>query len=228
MHRRLKDALRTRVPSASWLQDLLWVLLGIRSTPNEDSGITAAEAVFGSKVTVPGEFLSCPEKPDKFLEELKVAMSGFKLSPVRHNISSKQQSSQKQQLPQSLEEAKMVFMKNDGPKKPLAPLYNGAYMVLDRNPHYFTVQLGDRVDRIAVSRLQPAFVPQETQPVQPPLRGRPRKVTFQCCERSATASESESWGPCRSRLLYIKNAPGESGKSAYGYNCTVQLFLCSK
>jgi hypothetical protein len=34
----------------------------------------------------------------------------------------------------------MVFMKNDGPKKPLAPLYSGPYLVLDRNPHYFTVQ----------------------------------------------------------------------------------------
>jgi transposase InsO family protein len=199
MHRRLKDVLRARATSVSWLHDLLWVLLGIRSTPREDSGLTAAEAVFGSKVTVPGEFLSCPEKPDKFMEELKVAMSGFKPSPVRHNISSKQQLSQKQQLPQPLEEAKMVFVKNDGPKKPLAPLYRWPYLVLDRNPHYFTVQLGERVDWIAVSRLQPAFVSQETRPVQPPLHGRPRKVTFQCSERSAKASESESCGgPCRS------------------------------
>jgi hypothetical protein len=71
-----------------------------------------------------------------------VAMSGFKPSPVCYNISSKQKSSQKQQLPQSLEEAKMVFVKNDGSKKPLAPLYSGPYLALDRNPHYFTVQLG--------------------------------------------------------------------------------------
>jgi hypothetical protein len=76
-------------------------------------------------VTVPVEFLSCPEKPDKFLEDLKVAMSGFKPNPVRHNISSKQQLSQKQQLPQSLQEAKMVFVKNDGPKKLLPPSYSG-------------------------------------------------------------------------------------------------------
>jgi hypothetical protein len=135
-----------------------------------------------------------PRKPDKFLEDLKVAMSGFKPSPARHNISSKQQASQKQQLPQTLQEAKMVFVRNDGPKKPLAPLYSGPYLVLDKNPHYFTVQLGDKADRIAVTRLQPAFVPQDTQPVQPPLRGRPRKVSFKCRERSASASESESCG----------------------------------
>jgi Integrase core domain len=151
MHRRLKDALRARATSGTWLQNLPWVLLGIRTAPREDSGVSAAEAVFGNTLAVPGEFLSTPEQPEKFLEDLKVTMSGFKPTPTRHNISSRQRQSQQRELPPELRTARMVFVKNDGPKKPLAALYNGPFLVLDRNPQYFTLQLGEKVDQVAVS-----------------------------------------------------------------------------
>jgi hypothetical protein len=180
MHRRLKDALRARASSASWLPDLPWVLLGLRTTPREDTGSSAAEAVFGSTLTVPGEFLSCPEKSEKFFDTLKSSMSGFFPTPPRHNISEKQSTQQRNQLSLALSTAKMVFVKNDGPRKPLAPLYNGPYLVLERHPKYFIVQMGEKQDKVTVSRLQPAAVPDDTQPAAPPQRGRPRTVSFKC------------------------------------------------
>jgi hypothetical protein len=71
MHRRLKDALRARANTDSWLADLPWVLLGIRSTPREDSGSSAAEAVFGSTLTVPGEFFILPGAVRKIFQQFK-------------------------------------------------------------------------------------------------------------------------------------------------------------
>jgi transposase InsO family protein len=42
LHRRLKDALRTRGANATWVAELPWVLLGLRSQPREDSNISPA------------------------------------------------------------------------------------------------------------------------------------------------------------------------------------------
>jgi cleavage and polyadenylation specificity factor subunit 1 len=50
-HRRLKDALRAKAAAAAaadWSLQLPLVMLGLRSAPREDSGISAAELVFGS------------------------------------------------------------------------------------------------------------------------------------------------------------------------------------
>jgi hypothetical protein len=62
-HRRLKDALRARAAGADWFTNLPWVLPGMRSAWREDSEFSPAEAVFGSQLVLPGQFLSTPEPP---------------------------------------------------------------------------------------------------------------------------------------------------------------------
>jgi Integrase zinc binding domain/Integrase core domain len=46
-HRRLKDALKARLAGPDWPLHLPWVLLGLRAAPREDSGVSAAELVYG-------------------------------------------------------------------------------------------------------------------------------------------------------------------------------------
>jgi hypothetical protein len=58
-HRCLKDALRARSASTDWYQHLPWVLLGLRAAPREDSGISAAELVYGCPLSLPGQFFVC-------------------------------------------------------------------------------------------------------------------------------------------------------------------------
>jgi hypothetical protein len=60
-HRRLKDALCARCAAANWVDHLPWVLLGLRAAAREDDGSTPAQAVFGSPLILPGEFLDSPE-----------------------------------------------------------------------------------------------------------------------------------------------------------------------
>jgi transposase InsO family protein len=57
-HRRLKDALQSCAAAADWHDHLLWVMLGIRASFREDSKFSPAEAVFSSKLVLPGQFVN--------------------------------------------------------------------------------------------------------------------------------------------------------------------------
>ena len=67
LHRTLKAALKARITGPDWLDELPWILLGIRSTPKEDIGASPAEMVYGSTLTVPGDFLHPVEQQYLFL-----------------------------------------------------------------------------------------------------------------------------------------------------------------
>jgi transposase InsO family protein len=55
VHRQLKDSLRACAAAADWEAHLPWVLLGLRAAPKDDSGVSAAELAFGSKLRLPAE-----------------------------------------------------------------------------------------------------------------------------------------------------------------------------
>ena len=62
-HRQLKVSLRGRLAGTDWFHHLPLVLLGLRSIPREDSSVSASEALFGSPLVLPREFLqSCPRR----------------------------------------------------------------------------------------------------------------------------------------------------------------------
>jgi hypothetical protein len=76
-HRRLKDALQSRAANADWYDHLPWVLLGIRTAFREDSKFSPAEAVYGSQLVLPGQFINTAESPSpSFLRELHTTMTG--------------------------------------------------------------------------------------------------------------------------------------------------------
>jgi len=75
-HRCLKDALRARCAAANWMDHLPWVLLGLRSAAREDNNTTPAQAVFGSQLILPGQFLNSHELPsNEFLMQLSTTLS---------------------------------------------------------------------------------------------------------------------------------------------------------
>ena len=74
-HRQFKNSLLARLASSNWFEHLPWVLLGLRTSLREDS---ASEAVYGSELTLPGQFLEVQDPPtNQFYENLKNSMSGF-------------------------------------------------------------------------------------------------------------------------------------------------------
>jgi hypothetical protein len=75
-HRRLKDALRSRAAAADWHNHVPWVLLGIGAAYREDSEFSPAEAVYGSQLILPGQFINTAESPSpSFLSDLQTKMT---------------------------------------------------------------------------------------------------------------------------------------------------------
>ena len=51
-HRHLKSALKARLTGPNWMDELPWVLLGIRTAPKEDIGCSSAELVYGAPLRI--------------------------------------------------------------------------------------------------------------------------------------------------------------------------------
>ncbi|KAK3780607.1 hypothetical protein RRG08_035514 [Elysia crispata] len=48
-----KTALKARLTGPNWVEELPWVLLGLRTTPKEDLGYSSAELVYDEPLTIP-------------------------------------------------------------------------------------------------------------------------------------------------------------------------------
>ena len=62
-HRDMKAALRSRLNGPNWVDELPWVLLGLRKAPKEDIHTSAAEMVYGTPLTVPGDCVGPSDDP---------------------------------------------------------------------------------------------------------------------------------------------------------------------
>ena len=84
-HRSLKTALHARLAGSDWFFHLPLVLLGLQSVPKEDTGFSISDAVFGSSLTVPREFLDGGEVPPiRFLQKIELSVSGSAVPPPHH------------------------------------------------------------------------------------------------------------------------------------------------
>ena len=170
-HRRLKASLRARLAGADWIHHLPWVLLGLRTSPRESSNVSAAEEVFGSTLALPAQFVVDAAFPVKLHRRLQ----GLPPPPMQHNRV------EKYALKSELAKTTFVFVRRDGHVPSLQPLYQGPYRVVERHKTHFRLQLGDKVDSVAIGRLKPANLPADTVPALPPRRGRPPKPATPAC-----------------------------------------------
>jgi hypothetical protein len=171
LHRRLKDALRTRGANASWAAEIHWVLMGLRSQPREDSNISPAQAVYGTPLVLPNQFLSIDddETMNKFLVQINNILNNSSSLP-RHNVAADRELPE--DLPPDLWAADRVWVRRCGHVPPLTPLYDGPYAVLQRSLRTFKLQIGAKEDQVSTSRLKPCSA--STPTASPPTRGRPR------------------------------------------------------
>lgn len=172
-HRSLKAALRARSASSTWVQQLPLVMLGLRTVPKQDTGLSASEAVYGSPLCLPGEFLDAEEYPPEiFLRKIDSAISGFSTTP-HHNHPT---TIHTQKIPISLQQAEFVFIRQDGHVPPLSPLYRGPFKVLEKKSKYFKIKIGNREDNVSIDRLKAVISIDTPTPEDPPNKGRPKKI----------------------------------------------------
>jgi hypothetical protein len=143
------------------------VLLGLRAAPEEDSGLSSAELVFGAPLSLPGGLLEVGERPPEvFMEQLRAAPHPPAMRPLTH-------AQAMASVPQSLRQAKFVYTRKGGTVEPLLPLYAGPYKVIRRSDKFFYVEVGGREVVVLVDRLKRHLGSAMLQPAQPPLHGRP-------------------------------------------------------
>jgi hypothetical protein len=84
-HRDLKAALKCRLNSPNWIDELPWVLLGLRTAPKEDLHSLSAELVYGSPLTVPVDFFpdNTPRSAPRELQQQRIVLAIYVLSQQR-------------------------------------------------------------------------------------------------------------------------------------------------
>ena len=173
-HRQSKTSITTCLTGPDWMQQLPWVLLGIRPAHKDDVGASPAELVYGTQLHLPSQFWAQSTgnpTATPFLEDLREAMSKLLPTPTTTH---QPKDPAPTHIPQALQSCPMVWVRKDGHQTPLTVRYDGPYGVISREPKIFHLLLGQREDNVSIDRLKPATVAPETLPAQPPRRGRPR------------------------------------------------------
>ena len=146
-----------RLNGPNWIDELPWVLHGIRTVPKEDLDCSSAEMVYGAPLTVPGDFL-----PRGQTETVRGLASR---PPVPHGT-------RPSSVPATLANSSYVFVRRDSHRPPLTPPYEGPYKVLTHGDKTFLLDYGNRQDSVSIDRLKLAFLdPVEAAKRAP--RGRP-------------------------------------------------------
>ena len=172
-HRHLKSSLRARLSSPTWIKELPWVLLGIRTAPKDDLGCSSAELVYGHPLTVPGDFVATPDHtPDTSSQLRQVRERVRTLFP----IPTSQHGTSHLAPPLNLQKARFVFIRRDAHRSPLQRPYEGPFKVIEPGPKTFRIDIGGKTETVSIDRLKPAHLDLDypVEVAQPRPRGRPR------------------------------------------------------
>ena len=140
-HRSFKDSLRARLTSPAWIEQLPWVMLGLRTTPKDDFPVCPADLIFRARLRLPADIVP-PRNLDSVPEVPRM--------PAHHD-------KRPVSVPKSLQKYPYVFVRVDGHRRPLDRPHQGPYKVLSRYEKYFTLDLGNRQDNVSIDRLKPAL-----------------------------------------------------------------------
>ena len=174
-HRYLKAALRARLNGPNWVDELPWVLLGLRTAPKEDLQTFAAEMVYGAPLLVPGDFVCPSDDPvaaAELLRKLRDEIAKLRPTPAsRHGTAVSH-------VPNNIINADYVFIRYDAHRGPLHRIYDGPYRVIEHTDKTFVLDIGGRLETVSIDRLKCAHADPASpiMPAQPPRRGRPPAV----------------------------------------------------
>ncbi|GFR82532.1 Pol polyprotein [Elysia marginata] len=136
----------------------------------EDLGTSAAELVYGTPLSVPGEFIDPTPKPLHACtpnDPFSTCVRNLSPLPTSHHGLPSSSS-----VPQALRDAQFVFVRHDGHRGPLRRPYDGPFRVVASGDKTFRIMIGSREEVVSTDRLKAAHV-DLTGPVtvaQPPRR----------------------------------------------------------
>ena len=145
-HCSLKTSLCAQLAGPDWFDHLPLVMLGLHSVPCDDSGFSAAKALYGDPLCLPGEFLDSDELPPAvFQDRIPPALRSLVL-PFHHH-----QPPSTAKVPDSLALADFVFVREDASLCPLSQLYQGPFKVLACSSKFFTLWMDSRTNNVSIN-----------------------------------------------------------------------------
>ena len=153
-HRQLKAAIKSSDQPSHWADILPLILLGIRAALKTDITASAAEMVFGTTLTLPGELITIskdnlPADQSNFVENLKRRMA--KLQPVLTRPTSK-----RSYVDKNIKTYSHVWVRVDSVRKPLQAPYKGPFKVLKRKDKFFILDVHGKSNSVSIDRLKVA------------------------------------------------------------------------
>lgn len=175
-HRTLKAALKSKL-TENWMDQLPIVMLGLRTALKTDLETSPAEFVYGSTLTLPGQFFdsSKTQANDKdFIRNLKDNMNNFRPTPIKHHNNNMHFFVHPQ-----LSDSKFVFIRNDAGRTAFQLPYNGPYKVLKHGEKFFKIDVKGKPKNVSIDRLKPAFILTEddSPPTHQPMNEKPNPST---------------------------------------------------
>jgi len=127
-HGQLKEALRARSEGTCWLDHLPWVLLGLRTVPREEAGISSTEATLGIPLQLPGQPLPLDRPNVPPGEGLIPATTPTYADAAAGRLG--------MCLPQ------FVYVREGQARGPLSPTYSGPFRVIEQRGKAVKLELG--------------------------------------------------------------------------------------
>jgi transposase InsO family protein len=166
LHRQLKAAIKARTTGPNWMDELPFVLLGVRSAWREDPDCSPADLVYGSSLRLPGEFFRhidarSLQPSEAFARKLQQDMRQALPPPPAHH------SARASQVPANLSATGYVYVRKDRVRGPLERPYDGPYRIIATNDKFFTIDYTGTMgypDKVSIDRLKPAVI--SPQPVR--------------------------------------------------------------
>lgn len=159
LHRTIKASIKCS-DSRNWAEQLPIILLSHRATLKEDIGASPAELVYGSTLRLPGEFVGDEIKNElqsDFVSKLKTHMRSIQPVQGSNHNTRRPEFMQKQ-----LQTCKYVFVRVDAVQPPLSPQYRGPFLVIERKPATFIINMNGKREEITIERIKAAFIDEST------------------------------------------------------------------
>jgi len=199
----MKDTLRDSLNDSSWIDRLLWVVLGLRTAPKEDLHSLSAELVYGQPLRLPGEFVPNIPAPGHWQGFCSCPHLASRSSMVQHSC-----------------ESAVSRLHFHVPGLLQLP-YDRPFHVLEPGDKHFVVDISGKLERISVDCLKPAHLDLD-RPVdlaQLPWQGR---LSARPPPPQATpgASPTPTLPPCH---LMVLKTPGDTPAPApVHWSCSSQ------
>ena len=155
LHRTLKQALRALNHPDTWYTHLPFVILTMNNLLSDINSFTPHQYTFGQAGRLPSTFIFddttteiAPGVDHMYAFFHNMHYHYRKARPLRDNSP---------HVDPNLQTCEKVWVRNDHSKPPLARLYSGPYLVLERRNKYFTVQTDYNISNVSIDRLKAAY-----------------------------------------------------------------------